>query len=811
MCICKSKEVFFIVVYKLEGMKKTLTQKKRETPQKKQAALLWKQVEIYFNYTKEYTKKKEYLSAYYNLLLASVCCKHYVECLHITLPDETDLQTNDSHPQKCLQKDKPLESVLYLYELVPKYKKKLEAFQEAFGCPKAYTASTSSPPDKRNYALNSVDEDCDVVQQIDLSTEEQPIRFSDLIGNTIAKQSIYDGLLYPVFMPLMYPQQSRAILFYGPPGTGKTMLAKATAHELNRYSDSTLRVLFYAPTADQFKGKYVGETEEKIVRIFRCASQHADKEERRLNANSTTNVNEANDSKIRVQSVIFIDELDSLARRRDNATGSGASIVASATNTLLQTMDGMQSVDNVIVMGATNYPWNIDNAVLRRFGQKIYVPLPDEENIVEMLQQNINQRVLHGLFSLDNTNLCISNTPNPKTVYEQFRSYTNQREQFLRTFKLHGIREDDLKVIASEMMSTHSHAGFSPRDILRVCADFFKKESTHALQRDIFYNIQLQPRYQSHEEHTENNEMLLRAVENKYVSEATFKHLNQQFGYAMDSEATYIKLQEDHQYPLAITETTIPNSVESAQPQKTQQKKYTRNKSLLKQTNQEIFHAFHIYWGDTDHETFLLHRSFKMFVRKQTHYIPFFLKGTFQQQKETKQHKSNSNTTHESTNTGQPPSTKELLKHVTHMNIVYDGRLYELPFQSSHSIHESHWTNIETNTILLDTTKGWLSQWTSYLSLPFSSTSSQPYNNISNDIKSIVDYVVNVKGNYISPSEITTQTRFSYETQSHATPPCTHITYNIQHLLDQLRLTQSSATIKNIKELETYQQTGKEP
>ena len=395
-------------------MKKTRTQKNRGL--QKQSESLWLQVETHYHQTQTYTQKAEWISAYYNLLLASLCCKHYVESLQITIPDDAHHQTSGTNHQKCLQKDKPLESVLYLYALIPKYKQKIEAFQEAFGCPKTLSSSKRSSSKRSSSKRSEVSspshhndndtEDCDAIQSIDLSKEEV-IRFVDVMGNDVAKQTISDGLLYPLFMPLLYPTQTRAILFYGPPGTGKTLLAKATAHELNQY-DTSLRVLFYAPTADQFKGKYVGETEEKIVRLFKCASQHAREEESMLNqqqhsvsANATKSHHHIQKQHIRVQSVIFIDELDSLARRRDTASGSQASIVASATNTLLQAMDGMRSFDNVIVMGATNYPWNIDTAVLRRFGQKVYVPLPDEDHIVDMLIQNINQRLHHGLFSSD--------------------------------------------------------------------------------------------------------------------------------------------------------------------------------------------------------------------------------------------------------------------------------------------------------------------------------------------------------------------------------------------------------------------------
>ena len=71
--------------------------------------------------------------------------------------------------------------------------------------------------------------------------------------------------------------------------------------------------------------------------------------------------------------IIFIDEIDSLARSRDSDDSSGTA--ASATNTLLQMMDGFSDLPNVIVMAATNYPWQLDAAILSRFQEKIYVHL----------------------------------------------------------------------------------------------------------------------------------------------------------------------------------------------------------------------------------------------------------------------------------------------------------------------------------------------------------------------------------------------------------------------------------------------------
>ena len=819
-------------------MRKTRTQKNNLSPNPRpnraalaQATVLWTKSEAHFQQTREYTHKKEYLSAYYNLLLATVCCKHYIDCVQLVVPEHINevSASATAHTPKCFQKDKPVETVAYLYSLIPQFKLKLDAFQQAFGCPHPTTAPrrSRSRPDGATETGGTtpttsargrvVDEDCAVVQHIDLSADERPVRFSDLVGNTIAKQSIYDGLLLPVFMPLMYPQQSRAILFYGPPGTGKTMLAKATAHELNQYAESSLRVLFYAPTSDQFKGKYVGETEDKIVRLFRCASQHAYALETRLRS-TTPPATAASASHIKVQSVIFIDELDSLARRRDQASGSGASIVASATNTLLQVMDGIQSYENVIVMGATNYPWNIDSAVLRRFGQKVFVPLPDEDNIVEMLQQNINQRLVDALVSRETTGHTRRSTHAHARAqaHAEFVSYTNDREQFVRTYKLHGISEDDLKVIASEMVTTRTRAGFSPRDILRVCEAFFKTESTRALQHDVFYQIRLLPEYQHHEHHHHHgnhNHLLLQTVVDTFVSETTYTHLCKQFAYAVDAHAPSITLRDDGHYPSAITELTF--SVDDTGAQATEhiytQEIHTPNKTKTKTKMNLLPPPFSVYW-DATHQGYLVHRAFKMFVRNQTHFIPFFLKGH------------NWDPTHTAASSPAehpvlPYSVTELLAHCTHISFMYDNRLYEYELQAKvDTVIETHWATAQhsRHPIVVDTTIGWLAQWTTYLAAPFTTTpTSLPARTAEQDTRSILDYVVHTATKptrpTATPTDITTHTRYTYETPSPTSTPCTHLTYNVQHLLEQLRQVHPSATLKNIQALETYQQTGNEP
>ena len=213
------------------------------------------------------------------------------------------------------------------------------------------------------------------------------LTFDDVSGQDIAKDQIRSGILYPLIHPRLYPNSSKGILFYGPPGTGKTLLAKAFVNQLQKEimnSKVDIRIIFYAPTGAELKGKYVGETEKKITNYFRCAASAA--------TSCTKGVmkqnREARPDKLqtKVISVLFIDEVEAIAGNRDK---DESGLMTNSVNALLQMMDGVSSNENVIVMAATNYPWKLDEAVLRRFDTKIYIKLPTAEDIEQVIKSDI--------------------------------------------------------------------------------------------------------------------------------------------------------------------------------------------------------------------------------------------------------------------------------------------------------------------------------------------------------------------------------------------------------------------------------------
>lgn len=185
------------------------------------------------------------------------------------------------------------------------------------------------------------------------------VTFETIAGNVKVKEDIDRAFIRPFLYPNLFKKKSKGMLFYGPPGTGKTLFAKACSAEIPN-------CLLFAPTIGEIRGKYEGETEKNIKEVFACASQAA---------------SQAGPEYI---SLVFFDEIDSIAGHKTSES------MARTVNALLQLMDGTASFDNVSVLGATNYPWQIEPAILRRFTSKILVDLPDAEAVKAIIESVID-------------------------------------------------------------------------------------------------------------------------------------------------------------------------------------------------------------------------------------------------------------------------------------------------------------------------------------------------------------------------------------------------------------------------------------
>lgn len=176
------------------------------------------------------------------------------------------------------------------------------------------------------------------------------LTFNEIAGQTHVKIDLEKNYIYPFTYPGLFMSKSKGVLLYGAPGTGKSLMASAA-------TASIPNVAFFAPTPGDIKGKYEGETEKNIDKVFTCAE----------------NTVLFSKGKYRL-SIIFFDEFDSLAGQRNDDPSMTRSV-----NAFLQAMDGIKKRENTSVIAATNYPWSIDEAILRRFSARVFIDLPDEE------------------------------------------------------------------------------------------------------------------------------------------------------------------------------------------------------------------------------------------------------------------------------------------------------------------------------------------------------------------------------------------------------------------------------------------------
>lgn len=196
------------------------------------------------------------------------------------------------------------------------------------------------------------------------------ITFNDVAGLDDVKKAITIRMINPIKYPDKYKMYGKktggGVLLYGPPGTGKTMIAKAIANEVG--------AKFYAVKGSDIVSKWVGDSEKNINSLF----EEANKQDR---------------------AIIFIDEMDNLLGTRGVDTHNDKRV-----NEFLQQIDGFAGRNpNLLLLGATNRPWDIDSAAMRsgRFSQKIYLPLPDAPARKFMLEKNMKGVPVSDDFDID--------------------------------------------------------------------------------------------------------------------------------------------------------------------------------------------------------------------------------------------------------------------------------------------------------------------------------------------------------------------------------------------------------------------------
>jgi vacuolar protein-sorting-associated protein 4 len=198
-------------------------------------------------------------------------------------------------------------------------------------------------------------------------TEKPKVNWGEVVGLDTAKKAVKEAIVYPVQRPDLFPLGwPRGILLFGPPGCGKTLLAAAVATEIDAN--------FYSIDAASIMSKWLGEAEQNVAKLFGSARKSAVEGK---------------------PAIVFVDELDSLMGAHSNEVGGEIRV----RNQFLKEMDGISDKGkalHVYVIGATNKPWDLDWAFIRRFQKRILVPLADRETRLSML------KLYSGTLQLDN-------------------------------------------------------------------------------------------------------------------------------------------------------------------------------------------------------------------------------------------------------------------------------------------------------------------------------------------------------------------------------------------------------------------------
>ncbi|XP_021236338.1 katanin p60 ATPase-containing subunit A-like 2 isoform X3 [Numida meleagris] len=191
----------------------------------------------------------------------------------------------------------------------------------------------------------------------DIYLHNPNVKWDDIIGLDAAKRLVKEAVVYPIRYPQLFTgilSPWKGLLLYGPPGTGKTLLAKAVATECN--------TTFFNISASTIVSKWRGDSEKLVRVLFELARYHA-------------------------PSTIFLDELESVMSQRGTVSGGEHEGSRRMKTELLVQMDGLaRSDDLVFVLAASNLPWELDSAMLRRLEKRILVDLPNQEARQAMIQ-----------------------------------------------------------------------------------------------------------------------------------------------------------------------------------------------------------------------------------------------------------------------------------------------------------------------------------------------------------------------------------------------------------------------------------------
>jgi transitional endoplasmic reticulum ATPase len=289
----------------------------------------------------------------------------------------------------------------------------------------------------------------------EIMIEAPNVEWNDIGGLEDAKRELREGIELPLKHPDAFRRlgirPAKGFLLFGPPGTGKTLLAKAVAREAEAN--------FIAAKSSDLLSKWYGESERQVSRLFQRARQVA-------------------------PTVIFIDEIDSLAPERGGGIGEPA-VTERVVNTLLAEMDGLEELQGVVVIAASNRPALLDPALLRpgRFDDLVYVSVPDREGRLHILKIHTSKMPLAADVELE-------------TLADRTSGYTGaDLEDLTRRAGLQALREDiniseiPMRLFESALTETRASVTEEMEREYRELAETLKSESPRGRRKQIGFSV----------------------------------------------------------------------------------------------------------------------------------------------------------------------------------------------------------------------------------------------------------------------------------------------------------------------------------
>jgi len=238
---------------------------------------------------------------------------------------------------------------------IEEYVDRAKLLKSQLGGPRARRSGHSNASggvDESSSNINGVSsEEQELIDMISgtIVTESPNVNWEDIAGLENVKQALREAIVLPIAKPELFTGARKpwsGILLFGPPGCGKTLLARAAATEC--------QATFFSASSADLLSKWLGESEKLISSLFKVA-------------------------RLKAPSLIFMDEIDSVATKRGEGSESGGE--RRVKTQLLSEIQGLKTTHGkpLLVLGATNRPWDIDNAMLSRFEKRVHVPLPDME------------------------------------------------------------------------------------------------------------------------------------------------------------------------------------------------------------------------------------------------------------------------------------------------------------------------------------------------------------------------------------------------------------------------------------------------